>query len=170
MRARSLYERLSAAPVLVAAGSGADDSAAAPAPTPAAPRLTVLVAEDNEINALLATRTLERLGCAAVWARDGREALSHVEAGLAGSGPRFDLVLLDIRMPDMDGLAAARAIRALEKAGRQPAPLPLVAVSANVAADDRSAALAAGMNDCLAKPLERGALRTGSTASNGMDA
>jgi PAS domain S-box-containing protein len=160
VRARSLYERLSVAPVLVAAGSGGDDGAAAPAPAPAAPpRLTVLVAEDNEINALLATRTLERLGCAAVWARDGREALSHVEAGLAGSGPRFDLVLLDLRMPDMDGLAAARAIRALEKAGRQPAPLPLVAVSANVAADDRSAALAAGMNDCLAKPLERGALQ-----------
>lgn len=161
VRARSLYERLAAVPVAVPARSGGEngDLRLVPAPASAAPRLTVLVAEDNEINALLATRTLERLGCAAIWARDGGEALSHVEAGLAGSGPRFDLVLLDIRMPEMDGLAAARAIRTLERVHGVPAPLPLVAVSANVAAGDRSAALAAGMDDCLAKPLERGALQ-----------
>lgn len=159
VRARSLYERLSVPPVAAPAASRPGDGGPRPAPAPAAPRLTVLVAEDNEINALLATRTLERLGCAAVWARDGREALVHVEAALAGSGPRFDLALLDIRMPDMDGLAAARAIRALERERGLPAPLPLVAVSANVAADDRSAARAAGMDDCLAKPLERSALQ-----------
>ncbi|SEG79389.1 ATP-binding protein [Bosea lathyri] len=158
VRARSLYERLSSSPPQVQVGNILQIEAT-PVKPPAAPRLTVLVAEDNDINALLVVRTLERLGCAATRARDGQEALSHVEAGLNGSGPHFDLVLLDIRMPGMDGLAAARAIRAMEKTRRQSAPMPLVAVSANVAAGDRAEALAAGMNDCLAKPLERAALQ-----------
>jgi PAS domain S-box-containing protein len=156
VRARSLYERLSPSPP-----RGAEEAPSASWTAPAAPdapRLNVLVAEDNEINALLATRTLERLGCAATWARDGREAVALVEGGLTGKVPAFDLVLLDIRMPELDGLSAARAVRALE-AGAGSAPVPLLAVSANVASEDRRAALAAGMDDCLAKPLDRDALR-----------
>lgn len=159
VRARSLYERLS--PALPAARP----ATAAPAPSAAAaagdapPRLSVLVAEDNEINALLATRTLERLGCAATWARDGREAVALAEAGLTGRGPTFDLILLDIRMPELDGLAAARLLRAAEARLGRAFRLPIVAVTANVADGDRRAALAAGMDDCLAKPLEREALR-----------
>ena len=62
-------------------------------------------------------------------------------------------------MPGMDGLAVARAVRSREKEGPGRAPLPLVAVSANVSDGDRAAALAAGMDDCLAKPLERAALQ-----------
>jgi PAS domain S-box-containing protein len=160
VRARSLYERL-AGPVAQKETQSAPDGTAdaAATATEAAARLTVLVAEDNEINALLATRTLERLGCAAIWARDGREAVALAEAGLTGSRKPFDLILLDIRMPELDGLAAARQIRALEATlGRRPS-LPIVAVTANVADDDRRAALAAGMDDCLAKPLAREALR-----------
>ncbi len=156
VRARSLYQRLSPRPVLLAASA---ELASAPPQSPARPRLTVLVAEDNEINALLATRTLERFGCAAVWAPDGPRALAAIEAGFAGDGPSFDLVLLDIRMPGMDGLAVARAVRETETQSLGRAPLPLVAVSANVAEGDRAAALAAGMDDCLAKPLERAALQ-----------
>lgn len=156
VRARSLYERLSPRPAPVA--SIVETSG--PHPTHSShPRLTVLVAEDNEINALLVTRTLERFGCAAIWVRDGREALAAVEAGLNGGGPAFDLVLLDIRMPELDGLAVARAVRAIERTRPGLARLPLVAVSANVAEGDRAAALAAGMDDCLAKPLDRAALR-----------
>lgn len=156
VRARSLYQRLSPRPVIAAAPAELAD----PLPqTPARPRLTVLVAEDNEINALLATRTLERFGCAAVWAPDGRRALAAIEAGLAGTGQAFDLVLLDIRMPELDGLAVARAVRAREKERPGRPALPLVAVSANVAEGDRAAALAAGMDDCLAKPLDRAALQ-----------
>ncbi len=154
VRARSLYQRLSPRP-----------ASAAPVETQGdiqslilRPRLTVLVAEDNEINALLATRTLERFGCAAIWARDGRRALAAVAEGFAGTGPSFDLVLLDIRMPELDGLAVARAVRELEQARSHMPPLPMVAVSANVADGDRAAALAAGMDDCLAKPLDRVAL------------
>ena len=156
VRARSLCERLSPRPV--APVVRVEASGVRPLP-PAAPRLTVLVAEDNEINALLATRTLERLGCAAVWARDGRQALAAITAGFEGTGPTFDLVLLDIRMPELDGLSVARAVREMESHRADDARLPLIAVSANVAEGDRSTALAAGMDDCLAKPLDRAALK-----------
>lgn len=159
VRARSLYERLSPAPQAAKAGDAVPAARASqPAEAPA-PRLCVLVAEDNEINALLATRTLERLGCAATWARNGREAVALAEAALAGKGQGFDLVLLDIRMPELDGLAAAQAIRAAEARLGTSRRLPILAVTANVAEADRRAALAAGMDDCLAKPLKREALR-----------
>ncbi|PZO00314.1 MAG: hybrid sensor histidine kinase/response regulator [Hyphomicrobiales bacterium] len=156
VRARSLYERLSPRPATIAPVVEAFGSLAS---QPSRPRLSVLVAEDNEINALLATRTLERFGCAAIWARDGREALAAIAASLDGTGPSFDLVLLDIRMPELDGLAVARAVRAMERDRPGLARLSLVAVSANVAAGDRASALAAGMDDCLAKPLDRMALQ-----------
>lgn len=155
VRARSLYQRLSPRPASVAPVETQGDIQS----SILRPRLTVLVAEDNEINALLATRTLERFGCAAIWARDGRRALAAVAEGFAGTGPSFDLVLLDIRMPELDGLAVARAVRELEQARSHWPPLPMIAVSANVAEGDRAAALAAGMDDCLAKPLDRAALQ-----------
>lgn len=155
VRARSLYERLSQTwPDAAPREAAAPRDCLVPAPI----RLTVLVAEDNEINALLATRTLERLGCRPVWARDGREALQQLEASLRDGGTTFDLALLDIRMPGLDGLSCARAFRAAEAASGVGHRLPLVAVSANVAASDRAAALEAGMDDCLPKPLERAAL------------
>lgn len=158
VRARSLYERLAPATPQPAEGRPHALARPAVAPATAGRRLSVLVAEDNEINGLLATRTLERLGCSAVWARDGREALSLAEAALTGKRAPFDLVLLDIRMPELDGLAAARQIRTLENGLGRPDLLPIVAVTANVGEEDRKAALAAGMNDCLAKPLAREAL------------
>lgn len=154
VRARTLHERLSPNPLPKAAPGNVAPVIRRESPTPG---LRVLVAEDNDINALLATRTLERLGCVAVWARDGRAALRAVEDSLEPGGDAFDLCLIDIRMPQLDGLSVARAIRAAE-ARRDAARLPLVAVSANVAAADRAAALSAGMDDCLAKPLERAAL------------
>ncbi|MCV9940435.1 response regulator [Boseaceae bacterium BT-24-1] len=156
IRARSLQIRLD--PVersqsVVFAAPEADPSLQLPGSG-----LRVLVAEDNEINALLLTRTLERLGCAAVWARDGGEAVRFVEAALGGTAQGFDLVLLDIRMPVQDGLAVARRIRTVE-AGLGASRLPILAVTANTAEEDRQQALAAGMDDCLAKPLSREQLR-----------
>lgn len=158
VRTRSLYERLGSG--LEVGPSTADGPAGRAATQARQPGtgLTVLVAEDNEINALLATRTLERFGCTAIWARDGREALRRVEASFAGAAPPLALALLDVRMPMMTGLDCARAIRTLEKRLGRAATLPLVAVTANVSAADRAAAFAAGMDDCLAKPLEREAL------------
>ena len=140
------------------AAPGAARPEAEAAPRPAGTGLTVLVAEDNEINALLVTRTLERYGCTAFWARDGREAMQRVKASFAGTAPPLDLALLDVRMPKKNGLDCARAIRTLESKLGRTSPMPLVAVTANVAAADREAAFAAGMDDCLAKPLERAAL------------
>lgn len=159
VRTRSLYEQLgnrfqSGGTVLADIAA----SGAVPARQPGT-GLTVLVAEDNEINALLVVRTLERFGCTAIWARDGREALKRVEASFAGAAPPLALALLDVRMPVMAGLDCARAVRSLEKRLGRAAMLPLVAVTANVSAADRAAAFAAGMDDCLAKPLEREALR-----------
>ncbi len=153
VRARSLQVRLD--PIERSQG------AAVPAPAvdamarqPAA-GLRVLVAEDNEINALLLTRTLERFGCMATWARDGGEAIRLVEEAHSGKAQGFDLALLDLRMPVLDGLAVARRIRMAEKALGAPGRLPIVAVTANTAEEDRRQALAAGMDDCLAKPLSR---------------
>ena len=157
VRTRSLYERLGNGLLPGPSAVGSPDLAATPLRQPGA-GLTVLVAEDNEINALLATRTLERFGCTAIWARDGREALKRVEASFAGTAPPLALALLDVRMPVMTGLDCARAVRALERRLGHAATLPLVAVTANVSAADRAAAFAAGMDDCLAKPLGREAL------------
>ena len=148
VRARSLQRRLFR--------SAAED-AVAPAPA-SAPRfdgsgLRVLVAEDNPVNALLVTRTLEQFGCRPICVDEGNRALSLFEDAAGGPDP-FGLALLDIRMPGMDGLTLARRIRSLP-AGRD---LPVLAVTANVAERDRLEAAEAGFDACLAKPLSREAL------------
>ncbi|HXQ14300.1 MAG TPA: response regulator [Caulobacteraceae bacterium] len=135
---------------LVAAPSAKSEAAAAPvepepqaAPTPVGGR--ILLAEDNEINALLATTILEEAGFSVEAVVNGAEA---VEA--AGRGG-FDLVLMDVQMPVMDGLQATREIRAL----RGPAALvPIVALTANAMRSDQDACLGAGMNDFVSKPLD----------------
>ncbi|MBC5580219.1 response regulator [Anaerofilum sp. BX8] len=109
----------------------------------------VLVAEDNEINRMIVVSILEELGCRLTEARDGKEALDAFE----GSSPdSFDLILMDIQMPGMDGYEAARRIRALhrEDAGR----VPIIAMTANAFREDIERALAAGMSDVATKPLD----------------
>jgi signal transduction histidine kinase/CheY-like chemotaxis protein len=115
-----------------------------------APGLRVLMAEDNPVNALLARALLERSGCVVDTVANGAEAVEH----LARTG--YDLVLLDLHMPVLDGLAAARAIRALPGAA---AATPLVALTAAASEDDRRAARRAGMDDFMTKPLDPDALR-----------
>jgi CheY-like chemotaxis protein len=124
------------------------------APAGVAPGLRVLLAEDNDINAMIALRMLEREGVKAVWARDGRAALGEAGQALAAGEP-FDLVLMDVRMPEMDGLAATRAIRAAEATHAPARRIPILGISANVAEEDVAEALAAGMDDCLPKPIDR---------------
>jgi CheY-like chemotaxis protein/anti-sigma regulatory factor (Ser/Thr protein kinase) len=147
VRPRSLFERLRPA---------ADDSLGeSPAGTPAeslagGPR--VLLAEDNDINALLATRLLERSGCVVTRRASGTEALAAVIATIRGDEPAYDIAFLDIRMPGMDGRAVAAAIRAAETAAGQP-PLRLVALTANAFAEDRALCLAAGFDTFVPKPL-----------------
>lgn len=107
----------------------------------------VLLAEDNPINALLARTLLEREGCIADCVSNGLDA---VQAGRHGV---YDLILMDQRMPGMDGVQAARALRL------EGVKTPIVALTADAFEDDRRACLAAGMDDFLAKPLDVGALR-----------
>ncbi|OAS16835.1 hybrid sensor histidine kinase/response regulator [Methylobacterium platani] len=123
---------------------------------PAHRRPRVLLAEDNPINALLATKALERLGAVVLWARDGAEAVARLQEASTSSTP-FDLALFDIRMPILDGLEAARRLRADEAEKRLPR-LRLVALSANVQAEDEAAAFDAGFDGFLSKPLDLKAL------------
>ncbi len=112
----------------------------------------VLVAEDNPINAKLAQCMLQRAGCAALLVETGRAAVEAVQDSLEGTGPAIDLVLMDVHMPDLDGLAAARKIRAFDEVCGRKTP-PLIAVTANAFAEDRALCLEAGMDDYLAKPF-----------------
>ena len=108
--------------------------------------LRVLVAEDNDVNQLLIRTLLERMGHRAEMVRDGVGALQRVQAAT------FDLVLMDVHMPVMNGLDATRAIRAL---GGVKGQVPVVAMTAAVLTDDRAACVAAGMNAFIGKPIER---------------
>jgi signal transduction histidine kinase/CheY-like chemotaxis protein len=114
-------------------------------------RLSVLIVEDNEINALLARALLTRLGHYTTIAENGDAAIASWCAALE-AGHAYDLVLMDLRMPGVDGLEAARRIRALET--RPGCPTPIYALTANAFAGDREAAIAAGMDGFLVKPLE----------------
>ena len=119
--------------------------------TAAAPGARVLLVEDNPINALLARALLTREGCDVEHAADGRQALAAAELRV------FDLILMDMRMPGLNGEATARQLRA------DGVITPIVALTANAFEDDRHACLAAGMNDFLVKPLSPDALRAALT-------
>lgn len=120
--------------------------------------LKILLAEDNQINAVLATTLLRRAGHKVDVAANGVEAVAAAESG------GYDLIFMDMHMPEMDGLEASRRIRAL---GAPAGEAPIVALTANAMAADRQKCLAAGMNDFLSKPFEPGDL-TGMLVKWGM--
>ncbi|WP_374675264.1 ATP-binding protein [Ideonella sp.] len=130
-----------------AAPAGSDTPAPradGPAPTGQAP-CRILVAEDNGVNQILIKAMLDHLGHYSDIVADGFEAVRQVQAA------QYDLVLMDIQMPGMDGEAATRAIRALNA---PVARIPIIAMTANAMVEERAAYLAAGMNDHVAKPLD----------------
>ena len=158
VRAASLAARLTMGESLKSAPAEADGESGAAAGAAASGKgLSILVAEDNEINALLARALLARLGHRPTIAGDG---LAAVEAwlGARAEGHPYDLVLMDVQMPGVDGLEAARRIRAAE-AEKDAPRTRMLALTANAQAEDREACLAAGMDGLLTKPLDRERLR-----------
>ena len=158
LRAASLAARLATAPDTAVPDITAP-AEAAPAPlrdppqsTASASGLSILVAEDNEVNALLMRALLTRLGHHAVIAENGEAALEAWLTASATATP-FDLVLMDIQMPRLDGIETTRRIRARE-AGRPGRATPILALTANTLAEDRNACFEAGMDGFLIKPLD----------------
>jgi len=158
LRAASLVARLTATPEITApslVGETAMDPAE-PIETPAAPTskgLSILVAEDNEINALLMRSLLSRLGHNAVITTNGEEALeSWLSAKSAGAA--YDLVFMDIQMPQLNGIETTKRIRSME-AGQPGHRTPILALTANTLVEDRYACFEAGMDGFLIKPLDR---------------
>jgi signal transduction histidine kinase/ActR/RegA family two-component response regulator len=107
--------------------------------------LRILLAEDNRVNQMFATMALERMGHTIVLAQNGREAVSLL------SDQSFDLVLMDIQMPEMDGLTATSMIRAQEKVTQ--CHIPILAMTANAMVGDRELCLDAGMDGYISKPI-----------------
>jgi|GEM_PF-899242 len=108
----------------------------------------VLVAEDNALNREIMLNILDKAGIVAASAEDGRQALERFRESPVGF---FDGILLDIRMPVMDGLSCARALRALDRADART--VPLIAVTADAFNEQRAEALSSGMDACIAKPI-----------------
>jgi len=147
VRARSLFERLAAE------FSQRPQNAPRLEPPPARAR-RALIAEDNDINALIAEKALRRLGFDVVRATDGDEAL---RLAAPAAPPAFDLILMDLKMPGLDGSEATRRLRRLEAESGSPRT-PIVALTANVLEDERSSGKSAGFDAFLAKPLDQGDL------------
>ena len=109
----------------------------------------ILLAEDNEMNQMIALAILEESGFKVDIASDGAKAVEKMQEAPAGT---YDIILMDVQMPNMDGYEAAKKIREMddpEKAG-----IPIVAVTANAFDEDRKDAIEAGMNGHLAKPYD----------------
>jgi signal transduction histidine kinase/ActR/RegA family two-component response regulator len=113
----------------------------------------ILVVEDNKVNRLLVTTLLKRLECEVTEAFDGLSALDLLGYGEGeGSGETFDLILMDIQMPGMDGIQATRLIREKEDPAH---PIPIIAFTAHAMQGDREVFMEAGMNDYLSKPIRK---------------
>jgi signal transduction histidine kinase/CHASE1-domain containing sensor protein/ActR/RegA family two-component response regulator len=133
----------------------------APIPKPAPPttfsplrsqpaRRHVLLVEDTLVNQKLAIQILERIGCSVDLAEDGFQAIERA------SDTRYDVILMDCQLPQMDGFEATRRIRALEvQRGQAPGTLPILALTASALPEDRLRCLEAGMNDVIVKPVRK---------------
>jgi CheY-like chemotaxis protein len=156
LRAVSLKAQLAAAPEFENVTAAAEPNApraGASAPGESTPSLSILVAEDNDINALLTRSLLTRLGHRPEVAPDGAAAVDAWQAAQDAGSPH-DVILMDVHMPSVDGLEATRRIRAAEASSDRPRTR-IIALTANAYEEDRNACLAAGMDDFLVKPLVR---------------
>ena len=128
----------------------AEDSAPKEVSSSTIPPMHVLVAEDNQVNQKIAVSLLKKLGCTADVVANGQEVVEQL------SQIKYDLVLMDCQMPEMDGYEATRAIRKREqdssRSCRWKAPMHVIAMTANAMQGDREKCLEAGMNDYVSKP------------------
>ena len=154
VRAGSLTARLSPVPMVAARETGGP-----PALRSGRGGLRVLLAEDNEINTLVAMSALGRLGAQVTHAADGSSALALALAALRRESPPFDVLLLDISMPGLDGFDVARSLRAAEAEAGAP-PVRIIALTAHAFVDDREACFDAGIDEVLTKPIDFKALAT----------
>jgi signal transduction histidine kinase/CheY-like chemotaxis protein len=141
-----IFHRAESKPVVGALGNPPVPAASEPSAGPPLAGRYVLLAEDNAINQQIMERLLQRLGITVDVAVNGREAVDAVMA----HPDRYDMVIMDVQMPEMDGLEATRLIRRRFDAVR----LPIVAMTAHAMEEERLACLAAGMNDHLTKPVD----------------
>jgi signal transduction histidine kinase/CheY-like chemotaxis protein len=148
VRARSLFER-----------AAWDPPPAAASLLRSAPARRALVAEDNDINALIAQKALRRLGFEVARAMDGEEALRLASPSSPLEARPFDVILMDLKMPGLDGYEATRRLRRLEAAYGW-APTPIVALTANALEESRRSCMAAGFDAFLVKPVDFRALAT----------
>jgi signal transduction histidine kinase/ActR/RegA family two-component response regulator len=121
-------------------------------PTQSKSVLKILLAEDNIVNQKVALRILKQIGHEADVVTNGNQVLEALQQ------QRYDIILMDVQMPEMDGLEASRQIRDMEQE-RNLAPIKIIAVTANAMSEDRDRCLAAGMNDYLCKPVKIDELR-----------
>ncbi len=113
--------------------------------------MNILVVDDTSINLQLVARLLERRGHTVIKAENGAEAVNQFQ------NQRFDLILMDLQMPVLDGITACKEIRELEQVNSMPSkskPACIIAMSANDDAEDKEACFQAGMNGFLSKPLD----------------
>jgi CheY-like chemotaxis protein/HPt (histidine-containing phosphotransfer) domain-containing protein len=126
-------------------GAAVNSPSVSPLMRKAGRALRILVAEDNAVNQAVILRVLAKMGHTALLAKHGKEALSMI------SNDKFDVVFMDVQMPEMDGFAATRAVREAEKIGGSH--VPIYAMTAHAMKGDRELCLSAGMDGYLTKPL-----------------
>ncbi len=152
LRLTELRDAVVAASRCVEGSPAALEPATEPSPPEQPLHLRVLVVEDNPVNQLVAQGLLEGLGCVTSLAANGEEAVSAL-----APGHPYDLVLMDCRMPRMDGYVATELIRAREATGHVT-PVPIIAMTASALSSERARCLASGMDDFLTKPVDPAAL------------
>jgi two-component system sensor histidine kinase/response regulator len=150
IRQSALYDCLSAT---IHAKAAPTEVAASPASQPDSFTARILIAEDNPVNREVAGEALRQLGCQVDSADDGQQAIT------AWEGSRYDVILMDCHMPNMDGIEAAKIIRVRESTDGRPRT-PILALTANARGEDYERCIAAGMDDYLTKPLTLDELRT----------
>jgi CheY-like chemotaxis protein len=116
--------------------------------------LRVLIAETNPINQRLTARALEKRGCVVALAQGGRQAVDTFSA------QTFDLILMDLDMPDRSGIEATEAIRKIESQSSRPRRIPIIGMASEEYGSERDLCIEAGIDRCLSKPIQRGELST----------